>query len=86
MDNPQDEEAITLTVGYGISLYACMACGHYMHADTASSALALMRCGQCGCSLMRAIRSEQDIHEVKQWLDTQMLMESWRGPMTPRIH
>lgn len=77
-------DEITLTVGAGISLYACMACGHYVHADTGSSALTLMRCGCCGSSLMRAIRSPEDIQAVKDWLDTQMLMEGWRGPMTPR--
>lgn len=78
-------DEISVTVGYGISLYACMACGHYAHADIASSALALMRCAQCGCSLMKTIRSPEDIQAVKDWLDTQMLMEQWRGPMTPRI-
>ena len=80
-----DMDDVNVTVGYGISLYACMACGHYVHADTASSALALMRCDACGCSLMKQIKCPEDIQAVQDWRDTQMLLEDWRGPMTPRI-
>lgn len=76
------QDAYTVTVGAGVSLYACMACGHYTHADTASSALALMRCACCGCSLMKQIKSEQDVQVVKDWLAA--IYEDWRGPMTPR--
>lgn len=75
----------TLTVGSGMSLYACMACGHYLSSDTASTALSLLRCACCGSSMMKRITCEQDILSIKDWLDTQMLMENWRGPMTPHI-
>ncbi len=82
----------TLTVGAGISLYACMTCGHYVHADTASSALSLMRCDCCGSSgssLMKRIQSAEDIRQLHAWRDFQMLVEGlaegWRGPMTPHI-
>ena len=67
-----------LTVGSGMSLYACMACGHYLSSDTASAVLALLRCHCCGSSLMKRITCEQDLLAIKDWLDIQMLMEQWR--------
>ena len=76
---------LIFTVGSGMSLYACMACGHYLSSDTASTALALLRCRACGSSMMKRITCEQDLLAIKDWLDTQMLMEQWRGPMTPHI-
>jgi len=85
--NTPSADTDTLTVGSGMSLYACMACGHYLSSDTASSALSLLRCHCCGSSLMKRITCEQDLLAVKRWLDEQMLMEEgdWRGPMTPHI-
>ena len=82
MDSQDDT---IITVGSGMSLYACMACGHYLSSDTASTALSLLRCHACGSSLMKRITCEQDLLTVKRWLDEQMLMEEgeWRGPMTP---
>jgi DNA-directed RNA polymerase subunit RPC12/RpoP len=83
MDSQDDT---IITVGSGMSLYACMACGHYLSSDTASTALSLLRCHCCGSSLMKRITCEQDLLTVKRWLDEQMLMEEgeWRGPMTPQ--